>query len=213
MSSEKFALRWNDFESNICQAFKSLRDERELCDVTLACEDDHEVEAHRVILASCSPFFAKIFKRYKDKPLLYLKGVSSQHLQSLLNFMYLGQVSIAQDDLSSFLSAAEDLQVSGLTHRNSAQTKNQDRTRIETTGKVFSDNEEFPSAEVLKPEVVKREVFAEDHQVYDEDEYVDSDVFNVPGSAEMGWDHDASNKGIAAPCSPQFSFIQSDCLS
>ena len=207
MSGEKFALRWNDFESNICQAFKSLREERELCDVTLACEDDHEVEAHRVILASCSPFFAKIFKRYKDKPLLYLKGVSSQHLQSLLNFMYLGQVSIAQDDLASFLSAAEDLEVSGLTHRNSPKTKDQDRTRIE--GKFFAESVEFPSAEVVKP-VVKPEMFPEENQVYEEDDYEDSDVFNVPGSSEMGWDHDASNKGIDCLLSAifQFSFIQ-----
>ena len=200
MSGEKFALRWNDFENNICQAFKSLRDERELCDVTLACEDDHELEAHKVILASCSPFFAKIFKRYKDKPLLYLKGVSSTHLQSLLNFMYLGQVSIGQDDLASFLSAAEDLQVSGLTHRNSPPTKTQDRTRIETTRKVLAEKEEYPSAELVKPEV-----FAEESQVYEEDEYVDSDVFNVSGSAEMGWDHDASNKGIL--CSLQYSSV------
>ena len=196
MSGEKFALRWNDFESNICQAFKSLRIEGELCDVTLACEDDHEMEAHRVILASCSPFFAKIFKKYKDKPLLYLKGVSSQQLQSLLNFMYLGQVSVAQDDLASFLSAAEDLQVTGLTHRNAAQTKNKDRKRIESNANVFADNEEFSSTEVVKPEV-----FPEENNVvheYEEDEYVDSDVFNVPGSAEMGWDHDASNKGIVS---------------
>lgn len=196
MSGEKFALRWNDFESNICQAFKGLRDEKELCDVTLACEDDHEVNAHRVILASCSPFFAKIFKRYKDKPLLYLKGVSWQHLQSLLNFMYLGQVSVAQDDLASFLSTAEDLQVSGLTQRNSSQTKNQDRTQIDTTGRVFAENEEFPSAEVVKSAVVKPEVFQEENQVYEEDEYEDSDIFNVPGSSEMGWDHDASNKDL-----------------
>ena len=206
MSSEKFALRWNDFESNICQAFKSLRNERELCDVTLACEDDHELEAHRVILASCSPFFAKIFKRYKDKPLLYLKGVSSHQLQSVLTFMYLGQVSVAQDDLASFLAAAEDLQVSGLTHRNSAQTKNKDRTRIETNVKGFAENQEFPSAEVVKPEV-----FPDENQIvqdYEEEEYVDSDIF-VPGSSEMGWDHDASNKGINCL---RFSFIQSDCL-
>ena len=200
MSSEKFALRWNDFESNICQAFKSLRNERELCDVTLACEDDHELEAHRVILASCSPFFAKIFKRYKDKPLLYLKGVSSHQLQSVLTFMYLGQVSVAQEELASFLATAEDLQVSGLTHGNSAQTKNHDRKRIETNTKVFAENREFPAAEVIKPEVFPpEESQGAVVQDYEEDEYVDSDVFNVPGSAEMGWDHDASNKGIVSP--------------
>ena len=112
MTTEKFALRWNDFESNISKAFKDLRDDRELCDVTLACEDDQEVEAHKVILASCSPFFDRIFKRYKNsQPLLYMKGVTSHQLQSLMSFIYLGQVSLAQEELTSFLSVAEDLQV------------------------------------------------------------------------------------------------------
>ena len=117
-ATEKFALRWNDFESNICQAFKRLKDDRDLCDVTCVCEDDQEVEAHKVVLASCSQFFDKIFKKYKNKQVvLYLKGVSCHQLKSLMSFMYLGQVSVSQEELSSFLQAAEELQVRGVMQR------------------------------------------------------------------------------------------------
>ena len=47
-ASEKFCLRWNDFESNISVAFRELRDEKDFFDVTLACEDASQVQAHKV---------------------------------------------------------------------------------------------------------------------------------------------------------------------
>ena len=49
MSSEKFCLKWNDFESNISGAFRELRDEKDFFDVTLAC-DDNQIKAHKVEL-------------------------------------------------------------------------------------------------------------------------------------------------------------------
>ena len=55
--SEKLCLKWNDFQENVNQAFSSLREDKDLSDVTLACEDGQQVEAHKVILAASSPFF------------------------------------------------------------------------------------------------------------------------------------------------------------
>jgi len=118
-SSEKFCLRWNDFESNISTSFRELRDDKELFDMTLACEDE-QIQAHKVILSACSPFFRHVLKRNKhDHPLLYLKGVKFAELQAVLNFMYQGEVNVAQEDLNSFLSVAEELKVKGLTQSNS----------------------------------------------------------------------------------------------
>ena len=195
MATEKFALRWNDFESNIFQAMKSLRDDRDLCDVSLACEDDVEVEAHKLILASSSPFFEKIFKKCKNKPaLLYLKGVTSHVLKSLLTFMYLGQVSVAQEELNSFLLTAEDLQVRGLSRRD------EERRESETDVSKPVVQRNVSQAQQISPvELVKSEEFAEDdsREVYEEDEYLEPDGLDRSlGSTEVGWDHDTSNKGI-----------------
>ena len=55
-STEKFCLRWNDFESNISSAFRDLKEDKDFSDVTLACSDQ-QVEAHKVILAASSNFF------------------------------------------------------------------------------------------------------------------------------------------------------------
>jgi len=115
MSTEKFCLRWNDFESNISVAFRELRDDKDFFDVTLAC-DDEQISAHKVILSACSPFFRSILRRNPHQhPLLYLKGVKYTDLQSVLNFMYNGEVNVAQEELNSFLAVAEELRVKGLT--------------------------------------------------------------------------------------------------
>merc|ERR1712211_158403 len=95
MASEQFCLRWNDFESNISVAFRELREEKDFFDVTLAC-DDSQVQAHKVILSACSPFFRNILRRNPHQhPLLYLKGVKYKELLSVLDFMYEGEVNVA----------------------------------------------------------------------------------------------------------------------
>jgi hypothetical protein len=46
-------------------------------------------------------------------PLVYLKGVKYKELLSVLNFMYQGEVNVAQEELNSFLAVAEELKVKG----------------------------------------------------------------------------------------------------
>jgi len=123
MNTEKFCLRWNDFENNISCAFKELRDDKDFFDVTIAC-DDEQIQAHKVILSACSPFFKAILRRNPHQhPLLYLSGVSYTDLQSVLNFMYHGEVNVAQEELNSFLAVAENLKVKGLTQQSKSGSK------------------------------------------------------------------------------------------
>merc|ERR1712083_649025 len=117
-AGEKFCLRWNDFESNISVAFREIREEKDFFDCTLSC-GERQIQAHKIILSACSPFFRTILKQNPHQhPLLYLKGVEFVHLQDVLIFMYHGEVNVAQEELNSFLSVAEDLQVKGLTQNS-----------------------------------------------------------------------------------------------
>jgi len=119
MGSEKFCLRWNDFESNISGAFRELRDDKDFFDVTLIC-DNEQIQAHKVILSACSTFFRNVLRSNPHQhPLFYLKGVRFSDLQAVLNFMYHGEVNVAQEELNSFLAVAEDLKVKGLTQNQS----------------------------------------------------------------------------------------------
>ena len=63
--SEKLCLNWNDFQDNVKSAFGNLRDDQDFTDVTLACEDGHTIEAHKVILVASSPFLQKLLKLNK----------------------------------------------------------------------------------------------------------------------------------------------------
>ena len=113
--SEKLCLKWNDFQENINNAFGSLRDNKDFVDVTLACEDGEQVEAHKVILAASSPFFQKLLGRNKHPhPLIYMRGVKSDDLHAIVDFLYRGEANIYQDNLDSFLAIAEELQLKGL---------------------------------------------------------------------------------------------------
>ena len=94
--AEKFCLKWNDFETNLSRAFSELREEKDFFDVTLVCEDN-QLDAHKVILSACSPFFRNILKKNPHKhPLLYLKDVRWEDMQSILTFMYQVYTTVLQ---------------------------------------------------------------------------------------------------------------------
>ena len=115
-TSEKFCLKWNDFQDNISSAFGSLRDDADLTDVTLVCEDGQQVEAHKVILAASSPFFLNMLRRNKHShPLIYMRGIKSEQLVALVDFLYHGEANILQENLDIFLAIAEELKLKGLT--------------------------------------------------------------------------------------------------
>jgi len=112
---EKLCLKWNDFQENAISAFGTLREDREFADVTLACEDGQQVEAHKVILASSSPFFLNLLKKNKHPhPLIFMRGLKSEDLVAIVDFLYFGEANVYQEKLDSFLAVAEELQVKGL---------------------------------------------------------------------------------------------------
>ena len=115
VDQEKLCLKWNDFQENAISAFGTLREDREFADVTLACEDGQQVEAHKVILASSSPFFLNLLRRNKHPhPLIYMRGLKSEDLVAMIDFLYFGEANVYQENLDSFLAVAEELQLKGL---------------------------------------------------------------------------------------------------
>lgn len=113
-SEQQYALKWNDFQSSILSSFRHLRDEEDFVDVTIACEA-RSFTAHKVVLSACSPYFRKLLKANPcEHPIVILRDVRSEDIESLLRFMYNGEVHIGQDQLSDFLKTAQLLQVRGL---------------------------------------------------------------------------------------------------
>ena len=113
--SEKLCLKWNDFQENVNTAFGNLREGGDFADVTLACEDGQQIEAHKFILAASSPFFQNLLQRNKHPhPLFYMRGVKSEDLLAIVDFLYCGEANVFQENLDSFLAIAEELKLKGL---------------------------------------------------------------------------------------------------
>ena len=115
MTSEKFCLKWNDFQDNIRASFSSLREDQDFTDVTLVCDDNQSVEAHKVILSASSPQLRDMMKQNKhSNPLIYMRKTNAKDLLSILDFMYYGEANVYQEDLGQFLALAEELHLKGL---------------------------------------------------------------------------------------------------
>merc|ERR1712215_413413 len=131
-NNDKFCLRWNDFESNISVAFREIREEKDLFDCTLSV-GTKQIQAHKLVLSACSPFFRSVLRQNPHQhPILYLKGVEFADLQAVLNFMYHGEVNVAQEELNSFLAVAEELKVKGLTQNSSGNDSSNTKPKAET---------------------------------------------------------------------------------
>ncbi|CAH1104871.1 unnamed protein product [Psylliodes chrysocephalus] len=111
---QQYSLRWNDFHSSILSSFRHLRDEEDFVDVTLAC-DGCSFTAHKVVLSACSPYFKRLLKANPcQHPIVILRDVQDKDMESLLRFMYNGEVHIGQERLTDFIKTAQMLQVRGL---------------------------------------------------------------------------------------------------
>ena len=126
--SEKFCLKWNDFQSNVSNSFSVLRDEDYLHDVTIVTDDNEQIAAHKLVLSASSEYFKSIFKRNKHpNPLLCLEGVSSKDVRNVMDYIYNGEVQIFQEDLDRFLNVAQRLKLEGLLSKPNAVQEASDK--------------------------------------------------------------------------------------
>ena len=117
--SDKFCLKWNDFQSSVSHSFSKLRAESHFNDVTLVSEDRIQIAAHKVVLSASSSFFKQILiDNPHANPLLYLGGIPSTYLTLILDYIYQGEVQIYQEHLDGFLEMAQRLKIEGLLSNN-----------------------------------------------------------------------------------------------
>jgi len=113
--SEHFCLKWNNYRPNLTSAFKSLREGEDFVDVTLSA-DGINLKAHKVVLSACSNYFRDLLKGIStwQHPVLFLRDIPLIDLSLVLEFVYVGEVSVSQDNLQSFLKTAGLLRIKGL---------------------------------------------------------------------------------------------------
>jgi len=179
MESEKYCLTSKDFSCGASNTFKNLLSDKDFTDVTLACDDNKQITAHKVILSSCSKLFQNILLRNPHQhPLIYLTGVKYAELQSIINFMYVGQTEVEQVDLEEFLMSARKLQINGLMEDNTTNFPKPAANSIDIDSLEAADDETKRTEPILA---------AQEHQIKIDpeslpislDNYNDEPVINI----------------------------------
>lgn len=68
---------------------------------------------------------------WDKQAIIFLKDVPFTQLKALVNYMYKGEVSIAEDQLDGLLSTAESLKIKGLTDSDRRMNSTEQRTNDE----------------------------------------------------------------------------------
>ena len=102
-NSEELRLQWKEFPKIVGSAFEELKDDLFLRDVTLVCKDGKEVDAHKVVLASTSPFVLELFQRNKQPhpQVVFMKEIKGEDLLAMVEFLYIGEVNVGQENLDT----------------------------------------------------------------------------------------------------------------
>ena len=104
----------------------------EFADVTLGTDDKQQIRAHRNILSACSPVFKSILQIDSKNayPVLYLRGIQYSEMESIMQFIYLGEARLYEERMSEFLTFSKNLAIKELS------------TGIEMNDQTASDHEE-----------------------------------------------------------------------
>ena len=124
--SGNFNLSHDEFDTMATGTLKGLIADKDFTDVTLACEDNQQIKAHKVILGSYSSTLRKIILSIDQPcPVIYMKGVKYEELRPIIDFLYLGETKVSKENLAGLLEIAQDLNIKGLS-LNSEEENAQD---------------------------------------------------------------------------------------
>ncbi|KAK8741821.1 hypothetical protein OTU49_002423 [Cherax quadricarinatus] len=123
MEDGLLSLKWNNHKITFFEILRVLREKANYTDATIAVEGKF-YPVHKLVMSTCSEYFSEIFERTPCKsPVIVLKDVRSQDMDALLDYMYLGEVNVNQNDLASLLKTAECLRIKGLAVPDEDPTK------------------------------------------------------------------------------------------
>ena len=93
MMNDLFNLKWDKYSQNLFTPMKDLRYDEEHQNVTLVCDDEILTKAHKLVLTMGSPFLKRTLGLIQNnRPVLYIKGIGSQMMKHLLDFIYWGRL-------------------------------------------------------------------------------------------------------------------------
>ena len=78
----------------------------------MICDDFEAVQGHKIILSEASPLLDKLMMF--NNPLVYLRGVKSEFLKLIFEYIYKGSVSLKEDQVGTFITLSQELEIRGM---------------------------------------------------------------------------------------------------
>ena len=152
---ENSKVAGKSFPDCVSAVMKNLMESSSYSDVTLVCDDYTKIRTHKLILTSSSSLFKDILKDDVSVSEIFLIGIKGSELESLLKFIYLGEVNVHQKNLCTFISTAKNLEFNEIVEtvkevrKEIVETlqKNNTKTNIEKITEVYLKEEEDPYLE------------------------------------------------------------------
>ena len=107
-------LQWKTFGNYLKNFCYDLGSSKINSDVTLVCDDNVKIKAHKFILSHCSPMLKELFLKNDLTSVIFLDGVNHEDLELLLDFVYFGEIFVKKNDLGRVLNLAKNLEVTGI---------------------------------------------------------------------------------------------------
>ena len=189
--TEKFCLKWNDFQTNVSNTFRKLRTSEHFYDVTLVSDDQQQVQAHKLVLSSSSEYFKNVLtSNNHSHPMLCLSGVSKEDLKNILDFIYNGEIQIYQENLDTFLDIAQRFQLEGLIqekeeNKYEASHFEDDQKGYPENGKKDAGVLDIASKSHVSPVMTKKTIampFSDLQNIEEIDKEIDNMIEKLEGS-------------------------------
>ena len=114
-SQEKYSVKWHSYSDHLRSMMKELMMNEDFSDVTLVTEDKKRIKANMNVLSSSSPVFKDILKKEKQSSqIIFLRGIQYSEMESIIQFIYLGEATLYEDRTNEFLSIAKLLEITAL---------------------------------------------------------------------------------------------------
>merc|ERR1719234_2496832 len=127
MHPEKYSLTWHTYSDHLKNMMKEMMMNEDFSDVTFVTEDKKHIKANINILSSCSPVFRDILKKEKNSnQIMYLRGVQFSEMESILQFIYLGEATFYEERMDEFLAVAKSLEIKELCNAEAAANDEQE---------------------------------------------------------------------------------------
>ena len=135
---DNYNLTWKTFSKHLTEAVQEMFEDKSFANVTLVCDGQRQLRAHKFVLSACSSVFKSIlqYNSAESNPLIILRGIRYEDMEAILQFMYQGETCVSKDRIKDFMKTAEELEVKIISKKPRAQKeilKQQDKNSIDPT--------------------------------------------------------------------------------